>query len=75
MTPLGSVAFMGLGAPEMMISDVFADPSNSTVMARASTYGYLAMADATTPDFYTTCPGLGDVRYCRGKFPSLRWRF
>ena len=54
MTPLGSVAFMGLGAPEMMISDVFADPSNSTVMARASTYGYLAMADATTPDFYTT---------------------
>jgi len=54
MTPLGSVAFMGLGAPEMMISDVFADPSNSTVMARATTYGYLAMADATTPDFYTT---------------------
>ena len=54
MTPLGSVAFMGLGAPEMMISDVFADPSNSTVFARANTYGYLAMADATTPDFYTT---------------------
>ena len=54
MTPLGSVAFMGLGAPEMMISDVMADPSNSTVFARANTYGYLAMADATTPDFYTT---------------------
>ena len=54
MTPLGSVAFMGLGAPEMMISDVFADPSNSTVFARANTYGYLAMADATTPDFHTT---------------------
>ena len=54
MTTLGSVAFMGLGAPETLISDVFADPSNSTVMARATTYGYLAMADATTPDFYTT---------------------
>ena len=26
MTPLGSVAFMGLGAPETLISDVFADP-------------------------------------------------
>ena len=34
---------MGLGAPEMMISDVLADPSNSTVLARANTYGYLAM--------------------------------
>lgn len=55
MTPLGSVAFMGLGAPEMMISDVMADPSNSTVMARANTYRYLAMnAEGTAPDFYTT---------------------
>ena len=54
MTPLGSVAFMGLGAPEMMFADMMADPSNSTVMARANTYRYVAMADATTPDFYTT---------------------
>ena len=64
MTPLGSVAFMGLGAPEMMISDVFADPSNSTVFARANTYGYLAMTmvdgdgdgtpETPAPDFYTT---------------------
>jgi hypothetical protein len=53
-SPLGSVAFMGLGAPEMMIADVFADPSNSTVMARASTYGYLAMHNETTPDIYKT---------------------
>ena len=39
---LGVVAFMGLGAPETMLSDVTADPSNSTVMARAMTYGYNA---------------------------------
>ena len=41
--PLGVVAFMGLGAPETMLSDVTADPANSTVMARATTYGYVAM--------------------------------
>ena len=41
--PLGVVAFMGLGAPEVMLSDVMADPSNSTVMARATTYGYVAV--------------------------------
>ena len=41
--PLGVVAFMGLGAPETMASSVMADPSNSTVMARASTYGYVAL--------------------------------
>ncbi|MDC3267803.1 CD36 family protein [bacterium] len=40
--PLGVVAFMGLGAPETMLSDVTADPANSTVMARAMTYGYNA---------------------------------
>jgi len=40
--PLGVVAFMGLGAPETMLSDVTADPANSTVMARATTYGYNA---------------------------------
>jgi hypothetical protein len=41
-TPLGPVAFVGLGAPETLISTVAADPSNSTVMQRASTYGYMA---------------------------------
>ena len=40
--PLGVVAFMGLGAPEVMLSAVAADPANSTVMARATTYGYVA---------------------------------
>ena len=40
--PLGVVAFVGLGAPEILLSDVEADPANSTVMARASTYGYVA---------------------------------
>ncbi len=64
-TALGPVAFMGMGAPEMMISDVMADPANSTVMARATTYGYLSIAmmldmdddgidETAVPDFYTT---------------------
>ena len=54
--PLGVVAFMGLGAPETMLSVVTADPANSTVMARATTYGYVAMMmvdhdmDASTDD-------------------------
>ena len=54
MDPLGPVAFIGMGEPETFVSDVMADPSNSTVMARATTYGYLAMANATIPDFYKT---------------------
>jgi len=44
MTPLGPIAFLGLGAPETFIADVLADPANSTVMQRAVTYGY-ATAD------------------------------
>ncbi len=54
MEPLGPVAFMGMGEPEMLVSQVMQDPSNSTVMARATTYGYLAMANATMPDFVKT---------------------
>ncbi len=65
MDPLGSVAFIGMGEPEMLVSDVMADPSNSTVMARASTYGYLSIAtvadldgdgtpETPIPDFYKT---------------------
>ncbi|GIR76586.1 MAG: hypothetical protein CM15mP78_12850 [Candidatus Poseidoniales archaeon] len=38
----------------MMILTCSPTPRTLTVMAPASTYGYLAMADATTPDFYTT---------------------
>ena len=64
-TDLGPVAFMGMGDPEMMISEVMADPSNSTIMQRASTYGYLSIAmmldmdddgidETAVPDFYTT---------------------
>ena len=41
MTPLGSVVFMGMGAPETLISDVLADPLNSTSMQRATAYGYV----------------------------------
>ncbi|MFL2949219.1 MAG: hypothetical protein ACJZ40_02395 [Candidatus Poseidoniaceae archaeon] len=40
--PLGVVAFVGLGEPELLLSDVESDPANSTVMARATTYGYVA---------------------------------
>ena len=40
---LGVVAFVGMGEPEIMLSDVAADPANSTAMARATTYGYVAM--------------------------------
>ena len=54
MDSLGPVAFIGMGEPEMLVSQVMADPSNSTVMARANTYGYVAMASATMPDFYKT---------------------
>ena len=53
---LGVVAFVGLGEPEIMLSDVEADPANSTAMARATTYGYVAFvmvdhdANPNTPD-------------------------
>jgi hypothetical protein len=64
-TPLGPVAFVGMGEPETMLSDVMADPANSTVMARATTYGYVSIAgmadmdgdgieETAIPDFYTT---------------------
>ena len=62
--PLGPVAFVGLGAPETLLSTVMADPSNSTVMQRAGTYGYMAMTmmdttgdgtpDTPVPDFAQT---------------------
>ena len=38
--PLGVVAFMGLGQPELTVSSIAADPANSTTMQRAVTYGY-----------------------------------
>ena len=63
--PLGVVAFVGMGEPETLVSDVIADPSNSTVMARATTYGYVVIAtvadldndgtpETPIPDFYKT---------------------
>ena len=62
--PLGPVAFVGMGAPETLLSTVMADPSNSTVMQRAGTYGYMAMTmmdttgdgtpDTPVPDFAQT---------------------
>lgn len=42
--PIGVVAFMGMGEPEIMLSDILADPANSTVMQRAGLYRY-ATAD------------------------------
>ena len=64
-TALGPVAFAGMGEPEMLVSDVMADPSNSTVMQRATTYGYVSIAayvdtdddeipDTAVPNFYET---------------------
>lgn len=44
MDPIGVVAFIGMGAPEVMLSDILADPANSTVMQRAGLYRY-ATAD------------------------------
>ena len=63
--PLGVVAFVGMGEPETLVSDVIADPNNSTVMARATTYGYVVIAtvadldndgtpETPIPDFYKT---------------------
>ena len=45
MDPIGVVAFMGMGEPEVMLADVLADPANSTVMQRASLYRYDTAAD------------------------------
>ena len=38
----GPVAFMALGAPEVLLSTIEADPDNSTTVKRATAYGYLA---------------------------------
>ena len=38
----GPVAFMALGAPEVLLSTIEADPDNSTTVNRATAYGYLA---------------------------------
>ena len=64
MGTLGPVAFIGMGAPEMLVSDVMADPANSTVMQRATTYGYVnytimdldgdGIPETPSPDFYKT---------------------
>ena len=45
MDPIGVVAFMGMGEPEVMLADVLADPANSTVMQRAGLYRYDTAAD------------------------------
>lgn len=38
----GPVAFIGMGTPEVLLSDVEADPDNSVAVMRATAYGYLA---------------------------------
>ena len=38
----GPVAFIGMGTPEVLLSDVEADPGNSVAVMRATAYGYLA---------------------------------
>jgi hypothetical protein len=44
MDPTGLIAFVGMGAPETLLSDILADPVNSTAMQRANLYRY-ATAD------------------------------
>ena len=39
---LGPVAFMAMGEPEALLSDVEANPSQSVAVKRATAYGYLA---------------------------------
>ena len=64
-TALGPVAFVGMGEPEMLVADVMMDPANSTVMQRATTYGYVSVdsvvdttgdgtPDTAVPNFYET---------------------
>ena len=38
----GPVAFMGMGAPEALLSTIEADPNSSITVKRATAYGYLA---------------------------------
>jgi len=39
---LGPVAFMGMGSPDALLSEIDADPDNSITVMRATAYGYLA---------------------------------
>ena len=62
--PSGPVAFMGMGAPEFLVSDIIADPANSTTVYRATAYGYRAtmmidtdgddLVDTEVPDYPQT---------------------
>ena len=54
--PSGPVAFMGMGAPEFLVSDIIADPANSTTVYRATAYGYMAtmMIDTNGDDIVDT---------------------
>ena len=62
--PSGPVAFMGMGAPEFLVSDIIADPANSTTLYRATAYGYMAtmmidtdgddIVDTSVPDYPQT---------------------
>ncbi|MDE0574785.1 MAG: hypothetical protein OSB32_04300 [Candidatus Poseidoniales archaeon] len=53
---LGPVAFMGMGTPEFLVSDILADPANSTTVYRATAYGYMAtmMIDTDGDDIVDT---------------------
>jgi hypothetical protein len=54
--PSGPVAFMGMGAPEFLVSTIIADPANSTTVYRATAYGYMAtmMIDTDGDDIVDT---------------------
>ena len=65
-TALGPVAFVGMGEPDMLVSEMVADPMNSTTIQRATTYGYTAPMmvdhdnDNTTADVVYMVDTTGD---------------
>jgi len=50
LNPIGPVAFIGMGNPEVLVSTIEDDPANSTTVRRATAYGYLAKKMIDTDD-------------------------
>jgi len=50
----GPAVFMGIGTPGNSISDLMSNPETNPSMVRAGLFGYLAMQNATIPDFAET---------------------
>lgn len=50
LTDMGPVAFVSMGEPELLLSQIEADPENSIAVKRATAYGYLATEMIDTND-------------------------